>query len=144
MGTTLTPEFWERFAVLLVAAVAVTFVLTAVFDTLPAAADGPSRQPAVGILGADSAPADARVPSPHPHIRQLLTAVRPSSRRESAPRSTRSAPRRFVAGHRPAPRWPATDRSVTVSLSRPRFPPPPCRGGTAGTRRSSDRRMRQA
>ncbi|MHB9864185.1 hypothetical protein [Streptomyces sp. YIM S03343] len=34
MGTTLTPEFWERFAVLLVAAVAVTFALTAVFDTL--------------------------------------------------------------------------------------------------------------
>ncbi|MER5450168.1 hypothetical protein ABT052_14615 [Streptomyces sp. NPDC002766] len=34
MGTTLTPEFWERFAVLLVAAMAVTFVLTALFDTL--------------------------------------------------------------------------------------------------------------
>ena len=34
MGTTLTPEFWEWFAVLLVAAMAVTFVLTALFDTL--------------------------------------------------------------------------------------------------------------
>ena len=34
VGTTLTPEFWERFAVLLVAATAVTVVLTAVFDTL--------------------------------------------------------------------------------------------------------------
>ncbi|TQJ86016.1 hypothetical protein [Streptomyces sp. SLBN-31] len=34
MGTTLTPEFWERFAVLLVAAMAVTFVLAALFDTL--------------------------------------------------------------------------------------------------------------
>ena len=34
MGTSLTPEFWERFAVLLVAAMGVTFVLTAVFDAL--------------------------------------------------------------------------------------------------------------
>jgi len=34
VGTTLTPEFWERFAVLLVAAMAVTFVLTALFDML--------------------------------------------------------------------------------------------------------------
>lgn len=34
MGTTLTPEFWERFAVLLVAATAAIIVLTAVFDTL--------------------------------------------------------------------------------------------------------------
>ena len=34
MGTTLTPEFWERFAILLVAAMAVTFVLTALFDAL--------------------------------------------------------------------------------------------------------------
>ncbi|MGW0758445.1 hypothetical protein ACWD1Y_18560 [Streptomyces sp. NPDC002814] len=32
MGTSLTPEFWGRFAVLLVAAMGVTFVLTAVFD----------------------------------------------------------------------------------------------------------------
>ncbi|MFI6494422.1 hypothetical protein [Streptomyces sp. NPDC050564] len=34
MGTSLTPEFWERFAVLLVAAMGVTFVLTAAFDAL--------------------------------------------------------------------------------------------------------------
>ena len=34
MGTSLTPEFWERFAVLLVAAMGVTFVLTATFDAL--------------------------------------------------------------------------------------------------------------
>jgi len=34
MGTSLTLEFWERFAVLLVAAMGVTFVLTAVFDAL--------------------------------------------------------------------------------------------------------------
>ncbi|MGW7210840.1 hypothetical protein [Streptomyces sp. NPDC054837] len=32
MGTSLTPEFWERFAVLLVAAMGVAFVLTAVLD----------------------------------------------------------------------------------------------------------------
>lgn len=34
MGTSLTPEFWERFAVLLVAAMGVTFVLTATLDAL--------------------------------------------------------------------------------------------------------------
>ncbi|MFI1566538.1 hypothetical protein ACH4ZX_26375 [Streptomyces sp. NPDC020490] len=34
MGTTLTPEFWERFAVLLVAAMAVTYRLAALFDAL--------------------------------------------------------------------------------------------------------------
>ena len=34
MGTSLTPEFWERFALLLVAAMAATFVLTAAFDAL--------------------------------------------------------------------------------------------------------------
>lgn len=34
MGTSLTPEFWERFAVLFVAAVGVTVVLTAAFDAL--------------------------------------------------------------------------------------------------------------
>ncbi|MET7479309.1 hypothetical protein ABZT17_33790 [Streptomyces sp. NPDC005648] len=34
MGTTLTPEFWGRFAVLLVAAMAVTFVLVTLFDAL--------------------------------------------------------------------------------------------------------------
>jgi hypothetical protein len=34
VGTTLTPEFWERFAVLLVAAMSVTFILTAALDAL--------------------------------------------------------------------------------------------------------------
>ncbi|MFE9021404.1 hypothetical protein ACFYNL_22975 [Streptomyces sp. NPDC007808] len=34
MDTSLTPEFWERSAVLLVAATAVTFVLTATLDAL--------------------------------------------------------------------------------------------------------------
>ncbi|MFI6402282.1 hypothetical protein [Streptomyces sp. NPDC050548] len=34
MGTSLTPQFWQLFAVLLVAATGVTFVLTAVFDAL--------------------------------------------------------------------------------------------------------------
>ncbi|GAA3816211.1 hypothetical protein ACFS5L_06025 [Streptomyces phyllanthi] len=34
MGTSLTPEFWERFAVLLVVAVGVTCVLTASLDAL--------------------------------------------------------------------------------------------------------------
>lgn len=34
MGTSLTPEFWERFAVLLVAAVGVTIVLVASVDAL--------------------------------------------------------------------------------------------------------------
>ena len=34
MGTSLTPEFWERFAVLLVAAMGVTFALTAAMDAL--------------------------------------------------------------------------------------------------------------
>ncbi|WP_329267815.1 hypothetical protein [Streptomyces sp. NBC_01451] len=32
MGTSLTPEFWERFAVLLVLAMGMTAVLAAVFD----------------------------------------------------------------------------------------------------------------
>lgn len=34
VGTSLTPEFWERFAVLLVAAMGVTFALTAAMDAL--------------------------------------------------------------------------------------------------------------
>ncbi|MET9903636.1 hypothetical protein [Streptomyces sp. NPDC006446] len=34
MGTSLTPEFWERFAVLLVLAVGLTGVLAAAFDGL--------------------------------------------------------------------------------------------------------------
>jgi hypothetical protein len=34
VGTSLTPEFWERFAVLLVLAAGLTCVLAAVFDDL--------------------------------------------------------------------------------------------------------------
>ncbi|MBD0842082.1 MULTISPECIES: hypothetical protein [unclassified Streptomyces] len=34
MGTSLTPEFWERFALLLFAAMGVTFALAALFDAL--------------------------------------------------------------------------------------------------------------
>jgi hypothetical protein len=34
VGTTLTPEFWRQFAVLLVIATAVTFVLSAALDAL--------------------------------------------------------------------------------------------------------------
>ncbi|MFG2746692.1 hypothetical protein [Streptomyces sp. PAN_FS17] len=34
MGTSLTSEFWERFTLLLFAAMGVTFVLTALFDAL--------------------------------------------------------------------------------------------------------------
>jgi hypothetical protein len=34
MGTSLTPEFWRQCAVLLVTAMAVTFVLSAAFDAL--------------------------------------------------------------------------------------------------------------
>ncbi|MGY6022651.1 hypothetical protein [Streptomyces spinosirectus] len=34
MGTSLTQEFWRQFAVLLVAAMAVTFVLSAALDAL--------------------------------------------------------------------------------------------------------------
>ncbi|MEU3795239.1 hypothetical protein [Streptomyces fructofermentans] len=34
MGTSLTPELWRLFAVLLVAAIGVTVVLTAAFDAL--------------------------------------------------------------------------------------------------------------
>ncbi|MFF7648037.1 hypothetical protein [Streptomyces canus] len=34
MGTSLTPEFWERFVLLLFAAMGVTIVLTALFDAL--------------------------------------------------------------------------------------------------------------
>ncbi|MET9914969.1 hypothetical protein ABZZ74_51410 [Streptomyces sp. NPDC006476] len=34
MGTSLTPEFYERFALLLVAAMGATFVLTMLFDAL--------------------------------------------------------------------------------------------------------------
>ncbi|MFI1921108.1 hypothetical protein [Streptomyces sp. NPDC020377] len=34
VGTSLTPEFWERFALLFVLAMGVTFVLAATFDAL--------------------------------------------------------------------------------------------------------------
>ncbi|MFD5593400.1 hypothetical protein [Streptomyces griseorubiginosus] len=34
MGTSLTPEFWERFVLLLFAAMGATIVLTAFFDAL--------------------------------------------------------------------------------------------------------------
>ncbi|WP_405577210.1 hypothetical protein [Streptomyces sp. NBC_01092] len=34
MGTSLTPEFWERFALLLFAATGVAFALAALFDSL--------------------------------------------------------------------------------------------------------------
>jgi hypothetical protein len=34
VGTTLTPEFWERFTVLLLAAALVTFALSAALDAL--------------------------------------------------------------------------------------------------------------
>nr|WSY51046.1 hypothetical protein OG999_13600 [Streptomyces sp. NBC_00886] len=34
MGTTLTPEFWRQFAVLLVTATAATFVISAALDAL--------------------------------------------------------------------------------------------------------------
>jgi len=34
MGTSLTPDYWRQFAVLLVIAMAVTFVLSAVLDAL--------------------------------------------------------------------------------------------------------------
>jgi hypothetical protein len=34
VGTSLTPEFWERFSVLLIAAIGLTCVLTASFDAL--------------------------------------------------------------------------------------------------------------
>ncbi|MDF3147707.1 MULTISPECIES: hypothetical protein [unclassified Streptomyces] len=34
MGTSLTPEFWERFTLLLFAAMGVTFALAALFDAL--------------------------------------------------------------------------------------------------------------
>ncbi|WP_235034604.1 hypothetical protein OHU34_04450 [Streptomyces sp. NBC_00080] len=34
VGTSLTPEFWERFALLFVLATGVTFVLAATFDAL--------------------------------------------------------------------------------------------------------------
>lgn len=34
MGTSLTPEFWERFTLLLFVAMGVTFALAALFDTL--------------------------------------------------------------------------------------------------------------
>ncbi|WP_075731196.1 hypothetical protein [Streptomyces acidiscabies] len=34
MGTSLTPEFWERFTVLLAVAIVVTVVLSAALDTL--------------------------------------------------------------------------------------------------------------
>ncbi|WP_432193170.1 hypothetical protein [Streptomyces sp. bgisy027] len=34
MGTSLTPEFWERFTLLLFAAMGITFALAALFDAL--------------------------------------------------------------------------------------------------------------
>ncbi|MFD5256356.1 hypothetical protein ACFWM5_26415 [Streptomyces bobili] len=53
MGTSLTAEFWGRFAVLLVAAMGVTFVLTAVFDAW-----------AVRVLGGRVCRAPTPVPFP--------------------------------------------------------------------------------
>ncbi|MET7451950.1 hypothetical protein ABZT03_08665 [Streptomyces sp. NPDC005574] len=52
MGTSLTPEFWERFAVLLVPAAGITCVLTAVLDDV-----------AVRLLGRG----EPRTPSRLPH-----------------------------------------------------------------------------
>jgi len=65
VGTTLTPEFWRLFAVLLVSAMAVTFVLSAALDALVLRtrrrhSDGPppatrapdaSRRPARTLVG---------------------------------------------------------------------------------------------
>ncbi|MDN3029176.1 hypothetical protein [Streptomyces sp. S.PB5] len=51
MGTSLTPEFWERFTILLVVAVAVTVVLTAALDALAERLPhhpGPGRRPRTG------------------------------------------------------------------------------------------------
>jgi hypothetical protein len=65
VGTTLTPEFWERFAVLLAAAVAVTVVLAAVPGALAARLTGghghrAHRRPTAGPGPAPHGPAPAR------------------------------------------------------------------------------------
>jgi hypothetical protein len=64
VGTSLTPEFWERFAVLLVLAAGLTCVLAAVFDGL-----------AVRLLGRRAPRTPPRAP-----YRPVRTDHRPSVR----------------------------------------------------------------
>ncbi|MEU6378711.1 hypothetical protein [Streptomyces sp. NPDC046909] len=72
MGTSLTPEFWERFTILLVVAVAVTVVLTAALDALAARLPhrpGSGRRPrAAGQVPT----AEGRLPRPRTEPRPLL------------------------------------------------------------------------
>ncbi|WP_432138406.1 MULTISPECIES: hypothetical protein [unclassified Streptomyces] len=75
MGTSLTPEFWERLAVLLLAATGVTFVLTAVLDALALRV---ARRRAAQLPPTPPPPLpDARAPRPHPRA--------PSDRRPPVP-----------------------------------------------------------
>ncbi|GHE55632.1 hypothetical protein [Streptomyces capitiformicae] len=84
MGTSLTPDFWRLFAVLLVVAATLTFVLSAVLDALfvrrlrrrqdrqlTARANRPPDRPS-------DAPAD-RTPD-HPHVARADRAPRPPRR----------------------------------------------------------------
>ncbi|MFI2435888.1 hypothetical protein [Streptomyces sp. NPDC018693] len=76
MGTSLTPEFWERFTALLFAAMGVTFVLTAALDALALRA---ARRRAAAPSPPPSPPAPPRPPAPRPHL------PTPSDRRPSVP-----------------------------------------------------------
>jgi hypothetical protein len=61
VGTSLTPEFWERFVLLLFAAMGVTIVLTAFFDAL---ALRTARRRAQMPTQPPTAPSTARVRPP--------------------------------------------------------------------------------
>ncbi|NUO43164.1 MAG: hypothetical protein HOV82_14090 [Streptomyces sp.] len=63
MGTSLTPEFWRLFAVLLMISVAVTFVMSAALDALVARLQQRRRPPADRKDRTSERP--ARIPAHH-------------------------------------------------------------------------------
>ncbi|WP_329272313.1 hypothetical protein OIE43_43550 [Streptomyces pseudovenezuelae] len=70
MGTSLTPEFWERFILLLFAAMGVTIVLTAFFDALALRvarrrAQMPPTPPTAQVRESRPAAKDRRTPVGH-------------------------------------------------------------------------------
>ncbi|MCZ4602756.1 hypothetical protein O3S80_03005 [Streptomyces sp. Lzd4kr] len=67
MGTSLTPEFWERFTLLLFAAMGVTFALAALFDTL--ALRRQNRRAHLPSVPPRPAPHRTETPDHHPSVR---------------------------------------------------------------------------
>lgn len=107
MRTTLTPDHRKRFALLLFAAMGVTFVLTALFDALAPRRMGPPRAPRATDRTADAARPRARdqgTPCAGP-----LQAPRRPDRRGAGPALNRRESR---AGPGCGPREPFTQREL--------------------------------